>query len=1000
MQHAAAPQPQAPAPAPGLQREMQPRGATLQPLSVLRVGAAGPVAPGAGTPRPAQMLQMQRLVGNRHTGRMTNRPTPAAPAAVPVERTAEPVSALVQPAPATGTLPLQRSGNVDRDGDGDGDWDILGGIRRRIEGLVDGLRAGWGQVSSLASTSFDGFTGALDSATQGLSGAVGTVVADAQAGWLAATTEVTTLTAGVREQLGGWVAGITGAGAAVRAGVARMDAAAIAGAWVRLQGMVDGVWTGMQRAQAAVTQRISALWDDLSADFESAWGAASAQFDALYQGLAEQAGALRERIEGAWQSVLDQASVLGGIGEGVASVLQSVVDQLMSWAENIWDDIRAQWSAIAGRLDGLLEEARDRIGTVWDAVGEMASSVWAGLESGWSALAAWAGEQMATLAGGVESLWQRIGGVSIDGLLDRIAAYSRFVGLSERAVGNADAMLDELAAPVVAQLQAGMPEQARTIGQEHMASAQAQLQGPASGGDTAVMRSPAAHVQRQERSVMPPDRLWSGFWYALGEKWDQLQVSELVKHVFWTLLWPWPTVGKELSALWDDWTHAAGDLFSGRNLLDDPLGALHDLWSNVLALLDFPIALWRRINNVVMALMGWVTIALTVLGAVGGTVAGTVIGAIAGAVAGLGVGAAPGTAGGAGAGGLAGAGGGFGVALALGELFVISFALAEGASLTKMILDLLTARQTPAQKERDFNQASDSFLGLGILAVLLALAWLGGRIAAAAAPLLKKVPLPRSWMGAGEDFAGGVRSTRPGPRTGSGRRRAEDERQPPGDRPPVDADGNRYVDVTRENLRARDAEFDGGSWEFKLYDAESGASFCRVEAEAPNAQVTPPDGPHLTLRPHDARTPAGEVVNLQARNFSWTRESLNRAMQWYRSRWGSRPPNMSGRIAWDNLANFQRAYSRIRDTNPRLSPSKIGRLAARDISFGRHRIQLEYGDLSARMDLWGDVTLEGGQILTDVPRSVYIDALPTPLPPGHAASGVVASGSESREEPD
>jgi hypothetical protein len=234
----------------------------------------------------------------------------------------------------------------------------------------------------------------------------------------------------------------------------------------------------------------------------------------------------------------------------------------------------------------------------------------------------------------------------------------------------------------------------------------------------------------------------------------------------------------------------------------------------------------------------------------------------------------------------------------------------------------------------------------------------------------------------------------------------EAERPPPeAERPRVDAGGRRYIDISEENIRATEAEFRHGSWEFKLYDAESGARFCAVEAEAPNANVPPPDGPHLTLTPHKAILPSGEIVNLQARGFSWTTESVGRAIEWYRGRWGTRPPNMSGVIAWDNLANFQRAFARIRDANPGMSRSEIGRLAAREISYGRHRIRLGYGDLSARMSNFGDVTLSSGEVLTDVPRSVYIEALPTEgssagTGAGTVGAGAVASGSETVGESD
>jgi len=68
-------------------------------------------------------------------------------------------------------------------------------------------------------------------------------------------------------------------------------------------------------------------------------------------------------------------------------------------------------------------------------------------------------------------------------------------------------------------------------------------------------------------------------------------------------------ITEDLPALWDG-------LYRPRNLLSDPLGFLHDIWTMLLHFVtDFVLALVRRIINMAMSLMFWVTVILTVIGA-------------------------------------------------------------------------------------------------------------------------------------------------------------------------------------------------------------------------------------------------------------------------------------------------------------------------------------------------------------------------------------------------
>jgi hypothetical protein len=198
--------------------------------------------------------------------------------------------------------------------------------------------------------------------------------------------------------------------------------------------------------------------------------------------------------------------------------------------------------------------------------------------------------------------------------------------------------------------------------------------------------------------------------------------------------------------------------------------------------------------------------------------------------------------------------------------------------------------------------------------------------------------------------------------------------------------GLREIEVdSAARLKSETPSQSPNGWEWYLFDERSGAYFCKVEVDVAPGQ-TPTHGPHLTLTPKDAFMPDdGSMVSLKSKGFSWTDEALRLSMDMFRQKWGMDPPTMGGQIAWDNLGNFQWEYAQIRAANPGLSPQAIGARAARNISFGRARIKVGYGELSAQWSRTGDVHFDEGphkgQTVHDVPIGyVYIESLPTPKP--------------------
>ncbi len=136
------------------------------------------------------------------------------------------------------------------------------------------------------------------------------------------------------------------------------------------------------------------------------------------------------------------------------------------------------------------------------------------------------------------------------------------------------------------------------------------------------------------------------------------------------------------------------------------LRSLETLATAISHLIDIPLILWRTVNSILGRLSGWFTVASVVGGAMVGAFFGGV-GAIPGALAGLQV---------AGTVGL-----GLGIS-AGGELLV---------SAQKAFLDLYGVPQTPEEQDEDYDQLGTSAIGLAVLVVLLALAWIVSRIVGA-----------------------------------------------------------------------------------------------------------------------------------------------------------------------------------------------------------------------------------------------------------------------------
>jgi len=174
-----------------------------------------------------------------------------------------------------------------------------------------------------------------------------------------------------------------------------------------------------------------------------------------------------------------------------------------------------------------------------------------------------------------------------------------------------------------------------------------------------------------------------GVWRHLQPKLDYLAKNwwQVIKDTGWQLLWPWPSVGKDLGQVWGHLKSAADNLWNLRfsKAIDDIL------------------AVERGVNSILGSLYGWFFIASVLVGAILGGIFGVGAGAIPGAVAGA------------------------AFAGEVGEGLLLATVAVESASVLKAVYNLLAQKETPDEKEADYEQIASSSLTLAITGVMFVL---------------------------------------------------------------------------------------------------------------------------------------------------------------------------------------------------------------------------------------------------------------------------------------
>jgi hypothetical protein len=829
----------------------------------------------------------------------------------------------------------------------------LAGIRSRIEGVVGGLQSGWSRLTSMASGVARTVSQGLQTAGDRLRGLASAGVNSLKSGWSALQQAASSLAEGVISRIQGGLQTVTGSIGAIAQAIINLDARGLQGAWNRLRALLGGVWQQAQTLARGLTQRMGVLWNSLRVRFTSIVRTLADTGRSIVNQLRAISEAVRDRVVAAWNGLQEQARQLGGIAGGVMRAIQAVVDRLVSFARRIWDAIASGWTALQERVGAAIQSIGNRISDIIRQLRRQAQTIWAGIAGLFSRLRAWAARQMDRALSGVRVLWNVIRNFGIGRLIETIVKCAPFLRAVREAVQNPDSVLRPIAQAIAAKISEAMPARAEQVARARIAGrgTESALTPKSAAGGGIVQRSVDHTLIQRQALEQPIDQgtLWRGFWFVLTDKWNEFWANPIanILHILWDLIAFWETVPRDLRGLVSDLERACERMTT--------LGL--GFWRH---LIDIPLIIWRRVNQILLDLFPLFVLLSTAVGAIAGGIGGTVGGAILTFMAG-GAGAAPG----AGVGVAGGAGIGFGFAMGVGEGLLVSYIVAELLTVVKAWADLSFVEQTEEEQAEDLDQMVSSAIGAAIAGILWLISAIGGQIA-------KRLKINLRPGGAAQRFFEGVkRGFRGGSPFRRGRGTGEDGQGPkPGEEV-------RVIEIdSPSRLRASEPIYQNGRWEWNLYDAETGARFCEVYADAPSASTNPTGGPRLTLTPKEAVMPDGTIVNLQAKGFSWTPESLRLAIESYQRKFGIRPAELGGEIDWSNLANFQVEYARIRAANPGMSPDAIGIEAAKQISFGKHRISVGYGDFKVRMSNFGDVNVKG-QALVDVPQDVYIEARPT-----------------------
>ena len=179
----------------------------------------------------------------------------------PALPTAMPPAPIPMPMPSSsGPVSIQRD-----EGEDDG---LLGGIRRQLNGVVDGLRSGWSQLTEMAGSAMEAIRGQVSGLLGELSSLAIAAMAGLEGAWSGLSQTVSRLTEGFKSLAGGAMNAVTHGLQAIGQAVMRLDANALRGAWGQLTGVIGAAEQRITQAATSLYQSITGLWQGLRSRFD------------------------------------------------------------------------------------------------------------------------------------------------------------------------------------------------------------------------------------------------------------------------------------------------------------------------------------------------------------------------------------------------------------------------------------------------------------------------------------------------------------------------------------------------------------------------------------------------------------------------------------------------------------------------------------------------------------------------------------------------------------
>lgn len=560
----------------------------------------------------------------------------------------------------------------------------------------------------------------------------------------------------------------TASSAASAVGQAASDAASAVGdaASTAAGAVSDAASDLAAAAQSLLTgaiDQLSAAYDAVASKVGAAWSTLKEGVGTAITGAIEEAtgflGGLGSIFAGVGQAIVDlDVEKLKAVWAAISSTAGMVIDGVKGVATRILSTLDRQWDTVKSMAGGLVDGLRGRAegliaqlptavqGTarsVWAKIEAKATGAWTAIESAWTKLRTWATDKLDALVSKVEGLGEAVSDSVIAPVIEALSKAAGVIKIVKQAIENPDAFIQPMVDAIVGMLQ-DLPGRSQSEAQTRITSegkggqpAAAPAAGPTAAAPAAapaqrtIRRDPAPEAASQSRSTQGVGEaighVWDAITTKIGRLWGNLgeEVWKMVKSLVYppatiaALKEDWALMTKELSARASRWESIRTDSFDA---------FWHDLRRFISNLLDFPLIVWRGINAMLGHLSVYIGLALILGGAVAGFVAGLTGGAVFGSVV-PGAGTAAGGGGGALAGAWAGAQAGYALAETVGLVLLASFVVAEQTSIGKAIADLLFVPQSTSEQEEDVNQISDSIIALVAAALLMAIAFIGVKIA-------------------------------------------------------------------------------------------------------------------------------------------------------------------------------------------------------------------------------------------------------------------------------